>query len=103
MPNPPTFDPSLGDAVVPRERRETPGTSSSSGLVRLTPGPGASLPRDLTEDPTVAHIADSDSSGYVIMYSNDRVATMQDRSIWPRTGRVVCPHFELQPGIPQDR
>ena len=88
MPNPPTFDPSLGDTVVPRERRyASPGTSSSSGLVRLTPGPGASLPRYLTEDPTVAHITVSDSSGYVIMYSTDRVATTRDRSNWPRDGK----------------
>ena len=90
--------------MVPHERRyETPGTNSSSGLVRLTPGPNASLARDLAENHTVAHITVSDASGYVIVYSDDRIATMQDRSIWPRNGRAVCPHFELQPGVPSDR
>ena len=53
MPGPPPFEASVGNARVPRERRQdTHGTaSSSSGLVRLTPGPGASLPQDLAEDP----------------------------------------------------
>ena len=103
MPSPPSFDPTRGDTVVPRERSATPGASSSSGPVRLTPGPGASLPTDLTEEPTVAHIPDSDDSGYVIMYVPNRTMTMDDRSVWPSTGRVVCPHFALQPGIPPDR
>ena len=46
---------------------------------------------------------DSDDSGYVIMYSPNRTMTMHDRSVWPSTGRVVCPDFELQSGIPPDR
>ena len=37
------------------------------------------------------------------MYCHDRVMIMEDRSIWPSTGRVACAHFKLQPGIPQDR
>ena len=48
MPSPPSFDPSLGDTVVPRERSD-PGASSSSGLVHLTLGPGALPLRTLTE------------------------------------------------------
>ena len=36
------------------------------------------------------------------MYSHDRVVTMEYRSVWPSTGRVVCPHFEWQLGLPQD-
>ena len=65
MPGPPKFeskgdrrtDPSLQLSIVPRERtHETPGVAASSGPVRLTPGPCATLPTGLTEDPLVARI-----------------------------------------------
>ena len=91
-----TFDASLGDARVPRERRQdTHGTSSSSsGLVRLTPGPGAALPQDRVEDPFVAHIPDSNYTGYVVMYATDSAMTMNDRSSWHQVEKqVACPHF----------
>ena len=68
MLGPPRFDPVVGDrkggppptlSLVPRERtQDTLGASSSTaGLVRLTPGPGpcASLSLDLTAGPRVAH------------------------------------------------
>ena len=73
-PNLPPFDASLGGARVPRDRRyANPGTPcSSSGLVRPTFDPGASLPQDLTEDPFVAHMPASDYTGDVIMYSMDK-------------------------------
>ena len=102
MPGPPSFDSSQGDTVVPRERSD-PGASSTAALVRLSPGPGAAPLRTLTEEPTVAHVPESDDTGYMVMYSSGRTLTVDDRSAWPRTGRVVCPHFELQPGIPADR
>ena len=92
MPSLPLFDPSLGDTVVPRERSD-PGASSSSGLVHLTPGRGAVPLRTLTEEPTAAHIPESDDSGYLVMCSRGRTVTVDDRSAWPRTGRVVCPHL----------
>ena len=85
MPGPPTFDSTRGDTVVPREQSATPGATSSSGPVRLTPGPGASRPRDLAEESTIAHIPDADDPSYVIIYSHGRVMTMNDRSVWPST------------------
>jgi len=46
--------------LVPRERtQDSPGAGSSSGPLRLTLGPCASLPLDLVEDPKVAHIVPS--------------------------------------------
>ena len=58
-------------ASAPRERRKgTQGTSNSStGPLRLTPGPGASLCQDLTENPNMAHIPASNYTGYVVTYS----------------------------------
>ena len=90
------------ETVVPRERSGTPGASSFVGIAHLTLGPGASPPRDLREEPTVAHILHGDDSGHVIVYSPTRAMTIGDRSAWPRTGQVVCPQFRLQPGIPSD-
>ena len=83
MPSPPPFDASLGDARVPRERRQdTHGTSSSSsGFARLTLGPGASLPQDLVEDPSVARISVSSYTGYAVMYSTDRTMTIMAEAI----------------------
>ena len=103
-PSPPPFDASLGDRV-PRERRYEPSgaSSSSSGLVRLTLGPGASLPQDLVEDPSVAHISVANYTGYAVMYSADRTMTINDRSTRYQVEQVACPHFELQPGMPLDR
>ena len=84
---PPKFDESLGDRrrdtplalnLVPRERtHEASGVGSSSGPVRLTPGPCASLPLDLAEDPLVAKIVPSVYNGHVIMYTNTKVMSTQ--------------------------
>ena len=73
MLGPPKFDESLGDRrsdtplalnLVPRERtHESPGAASSSGPVRLTHGPCASVPPNLTEDPRVARIVPSVYTG----------------------------------------
>ena len=73
--------------MVPRERSD-PGASSSSGLVHLTPGPGAVPLRSLAEEPTVAHVPESDDSGYMIMYCLGRAVIVDDRSAWPRTGQA---------------
>ena len=77
MLGPPKFDESLGDKrrdtpltlnLVPRERSHgSRGADSSSGPVRLTPGPCASLPPDLMEGSKVARIAPSTHKGHVIM------------------------------------
>ena len=73
MPGPPKFDPTMGDRVagppltlnlVPRERtQESPGAGSSAGPLRLTLGPCASLPPNLTADPKVARIVSSTYNG----------------------------------------
>ena len=86
MPGPPKFDESLGDRrrdtplalnLVPRERtHEASGAGSSAGLVRLTPGPCASLPLDLAEDPLVANIVLSVYNGHVIMYTKTKVVSI---------------------------
>ena len=102
MPAPPTFDPALGDTVLPRERSDAPGPSSSSGPMHLPPGPSASPSRDPKEESTIAHIPDASASSYVIMYAPTRTMTIIGRKTWPRTRREVCPHFELQPEIPSD-
>ena len=98
MPGPPPFEAS-------RERKQdTHGTaSSSSDLVRLPPGPGASLPQDLAEDPSVAHTSASYYTGDVVMYSEDRTMTINDRNNLYQVKKVACPRFELQPGVPSDR
>ena len=87
MPGPPKFDESKGDqrtdtsltlSLVPRERtHESPGAGSSAGPVRLTPGPCATLPTDLTEDPLVARIVPNKYNGHVIMYTDNKVMTVQ--------------------------
>ena len=87
MPGPPNFDESKGDrrtdtpltlSLVPRERtHESCGAGSSSGPVRLTPGPCASLPLDLAEDPLVAKIVPSVYNGHVIMYTKTKVMPIQ--------------------------
>ena len=112
MPGPPMFDPAMGDRMggppptlrlVLRERtQDTPGAGSSSGPVRLTPllppGPCASLPPDLTDDPKVAQIVPSTYTGHVVMYTNNKVMTIKERENLPRT---ACPFlFELQLGEP---
>ena len=76
MLGPPRFDESKGDrrtdtpltlSLVPRERtHESPGAGSSSGPVRVTPGPCATLPTDLTEDPLVARIVPTMYNGHDI-------------------------------------
>ena len=91
---PPTL--SLG----PREwTKYTPGAGSGSGPVRLAPGPYASLPPDLTDDPKVAQIVSSTYTGHVIMYTNNKVMTIKERSNLPST---ACPSFELQLGEPSE-
>ena len=69
MPGPPRFDPAMGDRragpppsinLVPRERtQDSPGASASTIPVRLSPGPCATLPPDVTEDPKVARLVPS--------------------------------------------
>ena len=104
MPGPPSFDSTRGDTVVPRERSDTPGDSSSSGLVHLTPGPGAFPPRNLTEEPTVAHIPDSDDSGYVIMHSQKQDHDYELPKLLAKHKKRGLPTFlNFQPGIPPDR
>ena len=107
MLGPPRFNPTPGDRVegptpavsfVPREgTQDTPGASgSNAGPARLTPGPGASLPLDLTAEPTVAHIPVTTYTGHVVMYSSDRKITIRDRS--DNIQKVSCPLFVLQHG-----
>ena len=91
MPGPPKFDESKGDrrtdtpltlSLVPRERtHECPGAGSSSGPVRLTPGPCATLPTGLTEDSLGARIVPSRYNGHVVMYTDNKVMTVQERNL----------------------
>ena len=107
IPGPPKFDESKGDrrtdpslslSLVPRERtRESLGVASSSGPVRLTPGPCATLPTGLIEDPLVARIVPSRYNGHVIMYTDNKVMTVQERNALISTS---LPDLELQPGNP---
>ena len=107
MLGPPKFDESKGDrrtdtsltlSLVPRERtQESPGAGSSSGPVRLTPGPCATLPTGLIEDPLVARIVPTRYNGHVVMYTDNKVMTVQDRHSLISTS---LPDLELQPGIP---
>ena len=70
---------------------------SSPGPVRLTPGPCATLPTDLTEDPLVARIVPTKYNGHVIMYTYKKVMAVQERNALIST---ALPDLELQPGIP---
>ena len=79
-----------------------PQSSSTSPLL-LTPGPGASLPPNLAEDPKVAHIPASNYTGYVVMYSTDKTMTLQYRSDNYQVQKAPCPQFKLQPGSPPER
>ena len=107
MPGPPKFYESKGDrrtdtpltlSLVPRERtHDSPGAGSSSGPVRLTPGPCATLPTDLTEDPLVARIVPTMYNGHVIMYTDKMVMTVEERNALIS---IALPDLELQPGIP---
>ena len=107
MLGPPKFDESKGDrrtdtpltlSLVPRERtHESLGVGSSSGPVRLTPGPCATLPTDLTEDPLVARIVPTMYNGHVIMYTANKVMTVKERNALIGT---ALPELELQPGVP---
>ena len=72
-------------------------------LLRLTLGPGASLPPDLTEDPRVAHILDPNDKGYVVMDAANQRMTLQERSDHYQVEKAPCPHFELQLSHPSDR
>ena len=84
--------------LVPRERtHESSGVGSSSGPVRLTPSPCASLPLDLAEDPLVAKIVPSVYNGHAIMYTKTKVMSTQERSNMSST---ALPDFDLQPGVP---
>ena len=65
--------------------------------MRLTPGPCASLPTDLTEDPLVARIVPTKYNGHAIMYTDNKVMTVQERNSLINTS---LPDLELQPGIP---
>ena len=114
MPGPPQFDSPIGDGGslsqcrgcgAPREQRQdTYGTSSSSaGPLRLTLGPGASLPPDLSEEPKVAHIPASNCTGYVVMFSANRTMILQDRSDNYQVQKIPCPQIELQLGSPPER
>ena len=86
--------------LVPRERTQfSLGAASSSGPVRLTLGPCASLPPDLTEDPKVARIVCSTYKGHVIMYTNTNIMPIQESGHIPIT---ALPDFDLQPGKPSD-
>ena len=83
--------------LVPRERtQDSPGAGSSSGPLRLTRGPCASLPPDLVEDPKVAHTVPSTYKYYVIMYMHTRAMSTQERV--PIT---ALPDLALQPGKPR--
>ena len=100
MPGPPRFDPALGGRrggpppalrIVPRERtQDTLGSGSNSGparpTLRLSPGPCASLPLDLTDDPKVAQIVPSAYTGHVTMYTNTKVVTIKERSDLSKDG-----------------
>ena len=107
MLGPPKFDESKGDrrtdpslqlSLVPRERtHESPGVASSSGPARLTPGPCATLPTSLIEDPLVARIVPSRYNGHVIVYTDNKVMTVQERNALVSTS---LPDLELQPGSP---
>ena len=112
MLGPPKFDRAMGDrragppplppsvTLVPRERtQDIPGTGSSSGPLRLTPGPCACLPPDLTDDPKVARIVPSTDKGHVFMYTNTRIMSIQERGNLPIT---AFPDFDLQPGKPSN-
>ena len=89
-------DPSLSLSLFPRERtRESPGAASSSGPVRLTPGPCATVPTGLTEDPLVARIVPTRYNGHVIMYTDNKVMTVQKRNDLISTS---LPDLELQLG-----
>ena len=106
MLGPPKFDESKGDrrtdpslqlSLVPREQtHETLGVAASSGPVRLTPGPCAT-PTGLTADPLVARIVPSRYNGHVIMYTDNKVMTAQERNALISTS---LPDLELQPGNP---
>jgi len=110
MHGPPKFDESKGDRrsdtpltlnLVPRERtHESLGAGSSSGPVRLTPGPCATLPTDLTEDPLVARIVPSMYNGHVIMYTTNKVMTVKERNSLIGT---ALPELEAAPGDSQVR
>ena len=93
MPSLPSFDPTLGDTVVPRERRGAPRANSSSDPAHLTPGPSVVSLRTLAEEPTVAHIPESDDSGYMAMYARGRTVTVDDRSAWPKKKTSGLPTF----------
>jgi hypothetical protein len=106
MLGPPKFDESKGDrrtdtpltlSLVPRERtHESLGVGSSSGPVRLTPGPCATLPTDLTEDPMVARIVSTMYNGHVITYTTNKVMTVNERNTLIGT---TLPELELQLGM----
>ena len=84
--------------LVPRERTHEPyGAGSSSGPVRLTPSPCASLSLDLAEDPLVAKVVPSVYNGHVIMYTKTKVMSIRERSNMSST---ALPDFDLQPGLP---
>ena len=103
MHGPPKFDVARGDQrqeppltlnLVPRERtQESPGAAASSGPVRLTLGPGASLTFDLTEYPKVARMVPFTYKGHVIMYTNTKVMSIVERGNLPST---ALPDFDLQ-------
>ena len=107
MLGPPKFDESKGDRrsdtplalnLVPRERtHESLGVGSSSGPVRLTPGPCVTLPTDLTEDSLVARIVSTMYNGHVIMYTANKVMTVRERNTL--IGKAL-PDQILQPGVP---
>ena len=91
MLGPPRFYVARGDRVgestptislVPREwTPDTLGASSSAGgPVRLSPGPGASLPLAIEYDHSVAHIPDSSYTGHVIMYSSHSKMIIMERA-----------------------
>ena len=90
MLGPPRFDVALGDRrtdtpltlnlVLREQTQESSGAASSSGPVRLTPGPCATLPLGLTEDPFVARIVPTRYNGHVIMYTDSKVMTVQERN-----------------------
>ena len=74
-------DTPLALSLVPRERtHESLGVGSSSGPVRLTPGLGATLPTDLTDDPLVAQIVPTMYNGHVIMYTDNQVMMVKERN-----------------------
>ena len=82
MPSPPLVDAAIGDARDPLKRRQSPDVKFLFRSCAFDPLSRCSLPQDLVEDPYVAHIPDSNYTGYVVMYSADRTMLMNDRSSW---------------------